>query len=720
MGDWNFLGGILEEVHIHSTMVGKIWLTILFIFRMLVLGVAAEDVWNDEQKDFICNTEQPGCRNVCYDLAFPISLIRYWVLQVIFVSSPSLVYMGHALYRLRELEKGRQKKKAQLKRELELVDVELMETRKRIEREMKQVDQSRLNKAPLRGSLLRTYVTHVVTRSVMEVLFMTGQYLLYGFHLHPLFKCERSPCPNLVDCYVSRPTEKSVFMVFMQVIAAISLSLNILEIMHLGYKKIKRVILDFYPRFRDGSDEFEDRKESVIQMYSARKATIPSSDYNLLQGSYIYPNLIQTSSFQPRQQEDCAQCGGHRSESSPTAHEPCSSGCSDVGTLKQQEADHMHSVKNGSDSTSPENVKLSVKTLHSSSVPPSVRKPLRAHSCFQFSTVFEGRSSDTDSYSGAKNNRRVQLQLTPQTAVLQLQSLCHKLLQQQTSAGPADLRTVHTRPADLRTIHTRPADLRTIHTRPADLRTIHTRPADLRTIHTRPADLRTIHTRPADLRTIHTRPADLRTIHTRPADLRTIHTRPADLRTIHTRPADLRTIYTSPADLRTIHTRPADLRTIYTRPADLRTIHTRPADLRTIYTRPADLRTIHTRPADLRTIYTRPADLKTVHTRPADLRTVHTRPADLRTIHTRPADLRTVHTRPADLRTIHTRPADLRTIYTRPADLRTIHTRPADLRTIYTRPADLKTVHTRPADLRTVHTRPADLRTVHIILCQNF
>lgn len=55
MGDWSFLGGILEEVHIHSTMVGKIWLTVLFIFRMLVLGVAAEDVWNDEQVRFKTN-----------------------------------------------------------------------------------------------------------------------------------------------------------------------------------------------------------------------------------------------------------------------------------------------------------------------------------------------------------------------------------------------------------------------------------------------------------------------------------------------------------------------------------------------------------------------------------------------------------------------------------------------------------------------------------------
>uniref|UniRef100_A0A8C4JK76 Gap junction protein n=1 Tax=Dromaius novaehollandiae TaxID=8790 RepID=A0A8C4JK76_DRONO len=212
MGDWNLLGSILEEVHIHSTIVGKIWLTILFIFRMLVLGVAAEDVWDDEQSEFICNTEQPGCSNICYDKAFPISLIRYWVLQTIFVSSPSLVYMGHALYR-------------------------------RMERELRKLEeQKKVNKAPLRGSLLRTYILHILTRSVVEVGFMIGQYLLYGFHMSPLYKCTRPPCPNTVDCFVSRPTEKTIFMVFMNSIAAVSLFLNILEIAHLGIKRIKKTL----------------------------------------------------------------------------------------------------------------------------------------------------------------------------------------------------------------------------------------------------------------------------------------------------------------------------------------------------------------------------------------------------------------------------------------------------------------------------------------------
>ncbi|XP_059368889.1 gap junction protein alpha 10 b isoform X1 [Carassius carassius] len=263
MGDWNLLGSILEEVHIHSTIVGKIWLTILFIFRMLVLGVAAEDVWDDEQSEFVCNTEQPGCKNVCYDQAFPISLIRYWVLQIIFVSSPSLVYMGHALYRLRALDKKRHKKKAQLKVELE--ETEALEEHKRIEKELRKVEeQKKVRKAPLRGSLLRTYVLHIITRSVVEVGFIVGQYVLYGIGLSPLYKCEREPCPNSVDCFVSRPTEKNIFMIFMLVIAGVSLVLNLLEIFHLGVKQIKQAI---YGSKYTGDDESicRSKKNSMVQ-----------------------------------------------------------------------------------------------------------------------------------------------------------------------------------------------------------------------------------------------------------------------------------------------------------------------------------------------------------------------------------------------------------------------------------------------------------------------
>ncbi|XP_076136574.1 gap junction alpha-9 protein [Alosa pseudoharengus] len=432
MGDWNFLGGILEEVHIHSTMVGKIWLTILFIFRMLVLGVAAEDVWNDEQSDFICNTEQPGCRNVCYDLAFPISLIRYWVLQVIFVSSPSLVYMGHALYRLRALEKERQRKKIALRRELEEVDVEQAEVRRKIEREMRQLDQGKLNKAPLRGSLLRTYVAHIITRSAVEVGFITGQYMLYGFQLDPLFKCEREPCPNAVDCFVSRPTEKSVFMVFMQCIAFISLFLNILEIMHLGYKTLKKGILDIYPHLRDDLEDSyypsKCKKDSVVPqmgMTTGRKATLPSapSGYNLLMekppDGPAYPPLINPSSAFVPVQGDGPPKGGvdalKESAHSPTEYNSNSNNTSSSGPSnsvtppKPDEAEEQahlppHDEERESES-SPDLPVLPRDSTHSScpTLPVSaVKKPWKVTAPWHCSTVVEGNTSEADSYGSAK------------------------------------------------------------------------------------------------------------------------------------------------------------------------------------------------------------------------------------------------------------------------------------------------------------------------------
>ncbi|XP_060948199.1 gap junction alpha-9 protein-like [Limanda limanda] len=424
MGDWNFLGGILEEVHIHSTMVGKIWLTILFIFRMLVLGVAAEDVWNDEQSDFICNTDQPGCRNVCYDQAFPISLIRYWVLQVIFVSSPSLVYMGHAIYQLRALEKERHCKKVALRRELEAVDVDLAEARRRIEKEMRQLEQGKLNKAPLRGSLLCTYVAHIVTRSVVEVSFMTGQYILYGHRLSPLYKCEREPCPNVVDCFVSRPTEKSVFMMFMQGIACISLFLSLLEIMHLGYKKLKKGILDYYPHLKDDLDEYyvnKSKKNSVVHQVCTgtsvgRKTTIPTapSGYMLLlekQGNGPnYPLLNASSAFIPIQGDPGAKPDGHKDgkEGVPSPTEQNSNSNNTSSETRSPPADKQEEPEERSphheDLECARSEYPTLPVADASSCPTLsgiARKTRRVSPPWNCSTVVEGNGSDSgDSYHG--------------------------------------------------------------------------------------------------------------------------------------------------------------------------------------------------------------------------------------------------------------------------------------------------------------------------------
>ncbi|XP_034041250.1 LOW QUALITY PROTEIN: gap junction alpha-5 protein-like [Thalassophryne amazonica] len=241
MADWSLLGNFLEEVQEHSTSVGKVWLTILFIFRILVLGTAAESSWGDEQEDFNCDTEQPGCENVCYDRAFPIAHIRYWVLQIVFVSTPSLIYMGHAMHTVRREEKRRNREEEREKRGVMEADPgggggggEEQEVEDEGEQENR--DGRSGGRVRLKGALLQTYILSILIRSIMEVVFLCLQYFLYGIFLNPLYVCKAWPCPHPVNCYVSRPTEKNVFIVFMLTVSAVSLILSVLELYHLAWR----------------------------------------------------------------------------------------------------------------------------------------------------------------------------------------------------------------------------------------------------------------------------------------------------------------------------------------------------------------------------------------------------------------------------------------------------------------------------------------------------
>ncbi|GAA6231947.1 gap junction alpha-5 protein-like [Lates japonicus] len=242
MADWSILGNFLEEVQEHSTSVGKVWLTILFIFRILVLGTAAESSWGDEQEDFNCDTVQPGCENVCYDRAFPIAHIRYWVLQIVFVSTPSLIYMGHAMHTVRREEKRRSREEEGEEgggREEDPGGGEGGETRGRQGEKDEGKDKREgpsAGRVRLRGALLQTYILSILIRSIMEVVFLCLQYFLYGIFLHPLYVCKALPCPHPVNCYVSRPTEKNVFIVFMLAVSAVSLALSVLELHHLAWR----------------------------------------------------------------------------------------------------------------------------------------------------------------------------------------------------------------------------------------------------------------------------------------------------------------------------------------------------------------------------------------------------------------------------------------------------------------------------------------------------
>ena len=105
MDDWSILSRFLSEVQNHSTVIGKIWLTMLLIFRILLVALVGDAVYSDEQSKFTCNTQQPGCSNVCYDIFAPVSHLRFWVFQIVSVSTPSIFYIVFVLHKIAKNEK---------------------------------------------------------------------------------------------------------------------------------------------------------------------------------------------------------------------------------------------------------------------------------------------------------------------------------------------------------------------------------------------------------------------------------------------------------------------------------------------------------------------------------------------------------------------------------------------------------------------------------------
>ncbi|NWI43877.1 CXD2 protein, partial [Picathartes gymnocephalus] len=192
---------------------GRILLTVVVIFRILIVAIVGETVYEDEQAMFMCNTLQPGCNQACYDKAFPISHIRYWVFQIILVCTPSLCFITYSVH---QAAKQRERRYSFL---YPLLDPKKPKLNGALapSPDGGAKDDAEVTPRPPRSSKMkrqegisRFYVIQVVFRNALEIGFLGGQYFLYGFNVPAIFECDRYPCVKEVECYVSRPTEKTV------------------------------------------------------------------------------------------------------------------------------------------------------------------------------------------------------------------------------------------------------------------------------------------------------------------------------------------------------------------------------------------------------------------------------------------------------------------------------------------------------------------------------
>uniref|UniRef100_A0A3Q3W628 Gap junction protein n=1 Tax=Mola mola TaxID=94237 RepID=A0A3Q3W628_MOLML len=205
----------------HSITLMKVWLTVMIFLRILVLLFAGYPMYQDEQERFVCNTIQPGCANTCYDLFSPISLFRFWLVQLVTLCLPYIIFIVYVVHKVSN----------------ELT-VHLNFSGHVKAFPLFQIHQGSLSKASANKVMTErgwtwcftgAYSLHLLFRTLLEAGFGAAHYYLFGFYIPRRFLCQHPPCTTQVDCYISRPTEKTVMLNFMLGIAALSLFLNILD-----------------------------------------------------------------------------------------------------------------------------------------------------------------------------------------------------------------------------------------------------------------------------------------------------------------------------------------------------------------------------------------------------------------------------------------------------------------------------------------------------------
>ncbi|XP_062944451.1 gap junction gamma-3 protein [Cynocephalus volans] len=217
-----FLRQLLAEESRYSTPVGRLLLPVLLGFRLLLLAASGPGIYSDEQSEFVCHTQQPGCKAACYDAFHPLSPLRFWAFQVILVAVPSVLYVGFILYRVIWRWE------------------ELGEVKKEEETPIHEGDSRRDATGAGSPRLLWAYAAQLGARLVLEGAALGGQYHLYGFQMPGSFACRREPCLGSITCNLSRPSEKNIFLKTMFGVSGFCLLFTLLELVLLGFGRWRR------------------------------------------------------------------------------------------------------------------------------------------------------------------------------------------------------------------------------------------------------------------------------------------------------------------------------------------------------------------------------------------------------------------------------------------------------------------------------------------------
>lgn len=295
---WRYIDPFYEKLSRHTTIYGKYWLIFITVFRLTVIPFA-DNCWSDEQKEFKCNTQEPGCNNVCFNQFAPINSVRLWSMQILAITAPLALYIVFVFHLA---EERRQKEKSDTEKADEAA--KLGSANQHIRKRNLPVQNGtikigcpaheKLNKQIIipdylgavretdnREKLIwRLYIANVLLRTILDVIFIWMQWQIYPYKaiIPEVFECTRKPCPHTVECWPSRVKEKTIFFHYMYIVACITCLINVAELCYIGPRRILNAFTccvstkDLKPGFDEKSNKSVKSAESERSSGEKRKS----------------------------------------------------------------------------------------------------------------------------------------------------------------------------------------------------------------------------------------------------------------------------------------------------------------------------------------------------------------------------------------------------------------------------------------------------------------
>jgi len=264
---FEFLNTVGTQVAQYSSVFGQIWYLLVFGFRLIIVTSLGGDVYGDEKGDFKCSTIDGGCTGLCYDKYAKISHMRLWCFQIIAVVTPTILFHFYVSYVNQQVKKIDDVEELRKNDNLIPESASTHKTLKRHDKRVKKVGKyERKQTITVIGSsteivktvkIMAVLLVTLLLRFAAEVGFMfvgynitlventsskgSGSNFLW-LEVPKMYECRisieddamvrgcGSHLKNHVSCFISRPTEKTIFLRYMNIVTFLCLIMTFVEI----------------------------------------------------------------------------------------------------------------------------------------------------------------------------------------------------------------------------------------------------------------------------------------------------------------------------------------------------------------------------------------------------------------------------------------------------------------------------------------------------------